>query len=173
MNKLYLAGLPALLLAGMMISCSDDDNPAGGNEGAHMDAVGVALVMDGDTLVKAEGQAITGELELHVGESLGPVLAHSLDDEGLWYRPEFVPDGAHELALSWNGLVCAATINQENWEFTLEGLEEAETALRVRILHEGHDDYVSPELPLHIYLSDAAHGGHSHFTSPEVHVDVE
>jgi len=156
-------GLLALFLStGFLASgCSDDDNPASSDESAHMDAVGVALVMGGDTLVMAataEPTEVSGELEVYEGASTGPVLVHFLDDEGHWFRPEADPDGDHTLDIVTNELMASIELDQASWAFTVTGVGEGETAMRVKILHLGHEDYVSPELPVHVIHSDEAHG---------------
>jgi hypothetical protein len=163
MKKILTKGLLALFLStGFLASgCSDDDNPASSDESAHMDAVGVALVMGGDTLVMAataDPTEVSGELELHEGESAGPVLVHFLDDEGHWFRPDADPDGDHTLDIATNELMLSIELDQAEWAFTATGLAEGETAMRVKILHLGHEDYVSPELPVHVIHSDDAHG---------------
>ncbi len=160
MNRFFrgrLLPLTLLLAGALFVSCDDDDNPAS-EHGEHLDAIGVALVMAGDTLVKAEGTTVSGELEVHEGETLGPLLVHFLSDEGEWFRPDADAGSEYSLDVDANGLVVHVDVNAADWSFTVEGEEEAETVLVIHILHEDHADYTSPELPLHVHHTEGAHG---------------
>ena len=162
MNSKYMWILLAALLPGLVLlnACSDDDNPASSDDGHHMDAVGVAFVMDGDTLVKvtsADVADVVGELEVHEGETLGPILVHFLDDEGNWFRPEHEEDADHSLELRYSSLVASITVDEAEWSFTVEGVEADSSALRVAIIHGDHDDYLSPEIPLIVSHSEGYH----------------
>ncbi len=155
-----ITGLLVLLVSLLMVSCSDDDNPASDSHSEHMDAVGVALVMDGDTLAmatSADAADVSGGVEVAEGATLGPILVHFLDDEGNWFRPETDEDGDHSLELRYSTLVADITVDTANWSFTVEGVEAESSALRVAILHEDHDDYLSPELPLIVTHSEGYH----------------
>lgn len=153
-------GLPALVTLGLALAlgCSSDDNPAGGDDGHHLEAVGVALVHGGDTLSMAVGAvAPADEFHVYEGESLGPILVHFLDEEGHWFRPDADAGEEHALEVLHNQLLVALEMH-DDWSFTLSGVNEGETELIVKVLHEGHADYVSPGLPLHVEHSDGVHG---------------
>jgi len=158
MLKHMWPGLLGLALAIGFTACDNDDDD---DHGEHLEAVGVALVQDGDTLAmatSADTSDVSGEIHLHEGESRGPILVHFLDDEGHWFRPAEDPDGDHSLEILHNQLLVSVALDAANWAFTITGVEEGETALVVRILHNGHADYVSPELPVHVEHSEGAHG---------------
>jgi len=158
MPRMLTTMILALGLALGFTACDNDDDD---EHGHHLEAVGVALVMGTDTLVMAataDPAQVEGELHLHEGESLGPVLVHFLDEEGHWFRPEADPDGEHSLEILHNQLVLTIAVDPETWSFTATGVSEGETEIVVRILHEGHADYVSPNLPVHVEHTDGAHG---------------
>lgn len=159
MRCFLIHGALALGLALGFSACdNDDDND---DHGDHLEAVGVALVLGADTLVlaaSADPAEVEGELHLHEGESVGPILVHFLDEEGHWFRPEADPDGEHSLEILHNQLALTLTVDASTWSFMVEGVAEGETEIVVRILHNGHADYVSPTLPVHVEHTDGAHG---------------
>lgn len=158
MPRMLTTMILALGLALGFTACDNDDDD---EHGHHLEAVGVALVMGTDTLVMAataDPAQVEGELHVHEGETTGPVLVHFLDEEGHWFRPEADPDGEHSLEVLHNQLVLSVTVDQETWSFTATGNAEGETEIVVRILHDGHADYVSPSLPVHVEHTEGAHG---------------
>jgi hypothetical protein len=159
MPRMLTTMMLALSLALGFTACDNDDDDD--EHGHHLEAVGVALVMGTDTLVMAataDPALVEGELHVHEGESVGPVLVHFLDEEGHWFRPEADPDGGHSLEILHNQLALSVALDQEDWTFTATGVSEGETEIVVRILHDGHADYVSPNLPVHVEHSEGAHG---------------
>lgn len=142
----YMPRLLCLALALAFVACDNSDET---QDEHHLEAFGVALVSGADTLVRAEGgQAadVSGLLSLQVNQARTLAL-HFLDDEGHWFRPEPDPDGEHTCAVDHNGSV-QVEIDSLNWMVTLTGLQADSSSLRVRVLHLGHDDFVSPDLPL-------------------------
>jgi hypothetical protein len=151
-------GLMACSLA-FWAGCSDDDDHD--DHGHHLEAVGTMLVHGNDTLLVAVGAdpaGVVGELHVYEGETLGPLLIHFLDEEGHWYRPEAEPGGAHSLEILHNQLMIQLAVEPSDWSFSVTGLEEGETTIVVRILHDDHADYVSPELPVHVEHGEGHHG---------------
>lgn len=161
MSRILTTSALALALALALGFTACDDNDDDNDQGHHLEAGGVALVQGTDTLVMAataDPALVVGELHVHEGESVGPLLVHFLDEEGHWFRPEADPDGEHSLKILHNQLVLEVTVDQTEWAFTATGVSEGETEIVVRILHDGHADYVSPNLPVHVEHSDGAHG---------------
>ncbi|MFA7330554.1 MAG: hypothetical protein WC326_05700 [Candidatus Delongbacteria bacterium] len=149
MSRTLTAGALTLALALGFTACDDNDDTH--EDEHHLEAFGVALVLNGDTLVKSmsgEASEVVGRLELLVSQPTGPILLHFLDEEGAWFRPEADPDGEHSFALTHDPARLSVVPDNLAWSFQLTGLAADSTSLIVRVLHEGHDDYVSPALPV-------------------------
>ncbi len=163
--SLLAALLPLFALLLILPACSDDDdNPVDAGETEHLEAFGVRLLLGETVLVTADGSDVTGTLELTAGVTTDLITVEFLDEDGDWFDPadedhdhEAAPaeedhDHEHELALviADNG-VATFTLGEDiddapsHWSLTLTGVAAGETTLTVKILHEGHDDYVSPE----------------------------
>jgi len=142
--------------------CSNsDDNPAG-DDGDHAEAFGTALIVGSDTLVIADGNVVTGSLAVTFPDTLGPIQVWFLDEDGEWFRPEAHDHGP--LASSEDEVVeldvrieneamASARLGHEDgeeweWAFYLNSITTGTTTLRIALLHEGHDDYVSPQIPV-------------------------
>lgn len=150
-----VTALSILLFAG----CSDDDNPVNEDDSHHLEANGVMLISGTDTLVvaaTANEDDVVGEIHLHEGEETDDITVRFLNDEGEWIEPE-ADDDDHALDIViGNGDIIEAHVH--DWEFHLDGLEEGETWIRVRVMHDDHADYVSPQLPVHVEHSEGHHG---------------
>jgi len=149
MSARYLRAFPALglSLALTLGSCEKDDDTS--HDEHHLEAFGVALVAGTDTLVRALGgqpEDVSGQLLLTVGQPVDLAL-HFLDEEGHWFRPEADPDGEHGFAVD-HASSLQAQLDTLNWNLTLDGLTADSSTITVRVLHLGHDDYVSPALPV-------------------------
>lgn len=142
---------PMILALGLALGFTACDSDDDSHDEHHLEAFGVALVMGTDTLVMStsgEASEVEGRLDLQVGQTRGPVLLHFLDEEGHWFRPEADPDGEHAFALTHDAADFTTTQDADNWSFTATGAAAGASTVVVRVLHEGHDDYVSPALPV-------------------------
>ena len=157
----------ALSLAALFVisGCSDDDNPAGNNpqDQHHLHAVGVRLIHDSDTLVTADGTNVTGEIEIHEGDTLGPCLVWFLDPDSGWYHPAEHADHHLQIDVTASNIVQAilgeTITGADPWSCSFIGLEHGETTVRVKILHVDHPDYTSPLLPVHVHEKHANAAG--------------
>ncbi|MCA9783244.1 MAG: hypothetical protein KDC10_09405 [Calditrichaeota bacterium] len=149
-----VALLAIAVVATTLVGCSDDDTHA---EEEHLDATGSALVFEGDTLVKAtSGNAsdVSGLVTLAMGDTLGPCQVLFLSDEGAWFIPEEEEGEAH--AEHEHGLEIRSTGgfsgfgDAETWQVWFVPSAVGTGSFRLAVLHEGHDDYVSPLLPVQV-----------------------
>ena len=148
MSSHFSRALPALCLTLIFAAC--DDSTTNQDE-HHLEAFGVALVQGVDTLLRStsgNAEEVRGALALQLGQSRGPLLLHFLDEAGHWFRPEADPDGEHSFALDLGATSYGVVVDSLDWSFTATGLQMDSTTLVVRVLHQGHDDYVSPALPV-------------------------
>lgn len=142
--------------------CSDsEDNPAGPDDD-HAEAFGTALIVGTDTLVVVNGNFVTGSLAVMLPDTLGPIQVWFLDESGAWFRPEahdHVPLAATEEEVVEldvrveHPAVATVRLGHEDgeefeWAFYLNSVAPDTTTLRIALLHEGHDDYVSPRIPV-------------------------
>jgi|GEM_PF-2023379 len=152
----------ALLTTVIFTGCDDDSNPVDDNNTSeHLHAVGVKLVQNSQDIIVAEtadSTDVVGLIEIDEG-----IEQHFevwfLNDENEWYYPgENVgnyPDHSMEIVLG-NGDVLESDV--EGWEVHLTGLHEGDSWIRIKVLHEGHSDYISPHLRTTVHHSEGAHG---------------
>lgn len=136
---------------GVSLALFSCDNPDDSHDEHHLEAYGVALVQDADTLlssISGDAEEVRGALNLLVGQTRGPVLLHFLDEEGHWFRPDEDAGSAHRFALDLGASTFQVVADSVQWSLSATGLEPDSTTLVVRVLHEGHDDFVSPALPV-------------------------
>jgi hypothetical protein len=71
------------LVAAVLTAC---DNPVAGDRHVHPD--GIVIRQNTTTLVRVEGQQVTGQLALSLGQQTGPLTVRFLDDDGDEIAPE-------------------------------------------------------------------------------------
>ena len=148
-----LALLAIAVVATGLVGCSDDDEHA---EEEHLDATGSALVLDGDTLVKAMSgdlADVSGQVSLTLGDTLGPCQVLFLSDEGAWFIPveegEEHEEHEHGLEIRSTGGFSGFG-DAETWQVWFVPSAAGTGNFRLAVLHEGHDDYVSPLFPVQV-----------------------
>ncbi|MCB2213130.1 hypothetical protein KQI52_13535 [bacterium] len=164
--SLLAALLPLFALLLILPACSeDDDNPVDAGETEHTEAFGARLLLGETVLAEADGSEVTGSLELTAGVTTELITVQFLDEDGDWFDPadhdhEAAPaeeneDHDSELALVIADTdIATFTLGEDiaeattHWSLTLTGVDAGATTLTVKILHEGHDDYVSPTFPI-------------------------
>lgn len=160
-SKAVLLVLWAVVLV-VMVGCGDD-NPVADEHATHLEAFGVR-VYDGDSLLaEADGVDVTGSFGVAVGDTTAWLTLEFLDDEGAWYDPEsrvHLEEGETSpfaLSVEESGSNVAVVMGTHDdgteWQFRLAGVAVGDDAIRVKTLHEGHDDYVSPEMTVTVVAS--------------------
>jgi|GEM_PF-2718460 len=119
-------------------------------EGAHAEAEGLRLVQNGDTLVWVDAAVVTGEVELHHGETSDPIHVWFKDINGDLFQPEHPDEFWLVGSMADSTIANFVTLDSANWNFTLEGLLEGMTDMTLGIFHDGHADYTAPAIEVHV-----------------------
>ncbi|KAA3606229.1 MAG: hypothetical protein DWQ06_01935 [Calditrichaeota bacterium] len=134
------------------IACSNDDND---EKHDHADAEGLVLKIEEQTIVTYKEGVVTGSLTISDTAETEVELAF-LDDDG----DEFVPhedDGfTPEYVVSdTNIFVVEAEDGEHNHSseethlaFHIEGKQVGTATLTIKLLHNGHSDFTSKEIPV-------------------------
>jgi|GEM_PF-2900181 len=121
----------------------------------HPEAEGLRLVHDGDTLVWVDGSTVTGEIELHHEETSEEIDVWFIDDHGDLFQPDDPDEVWLTGSIADTTIANFASLDSAAFGFTLEGIEEGMTELTLSIVHDGHADYTSPAIEVHV-----EEGGH-------------
>lgn len=117
-------------------------------EPAHAEAEGLRLVLAGDTIVSITGPAVTGEVSVGHLETSGDIEIWFADLNDSLFQPD-TADG-FELRVSSLDTLIATVAQTGPWSFTVTGVEEGMTSLRIAIFHVDHEDYIAPLMELHV-----------------------
>ena len=154
----------ALLAAG----CGDDDNPVNAHQGEeHAEAVGLIIRNSGAEIIRYENGKISGEIDVGHGKETALLSVRFIAEDG----DLFTPDPIDGFSLGWeiaDETVAEVDWHQEDgaWAFHIVGLADGKTTVRLKIMHEGHADFVS--MPIEIHVSDDGPGEeHDHDESAE------
>lgn len=166
--RTYALLLLLLALSLPMLGCDDDDddNPVGADDD-HLEAFGVRLIDDGgNVLVTVDGTGVTGSLALTTGSTIGPFELEFLNADGEWEEAHHEEGDDHdhdhgeeehelEIELEATGVVSVLLGEDdpavdEHMAFSVIAEAVGSTNLRVVILHEGHEDYVSAWIPVQV-----------------------
>ncbi len=113
----------------------------------HEEADGLVLRQGGVDIVTLWQGVVTGEIEVHHEEFTDPIEVFFLAPDSTLFQPD-EPEfslGAvlgDPLAVGYEALA--------QWSFRLEGLVEGMTDITLSILHEGHADFTSPPIEVHV-----------------------
>ena len=152
MLKRRMSALSIFALALFMASCGDEDNPVEpDSHDDHAEAFGLIVRDSGTEIVRVESGQVTGEIEVGHGKETALLSVRFIAEDG----DLFTPDENDEYSLGWEiADESIAEVDQHAedgaWNFHILGLEEGETTIRIKINHEGHTDFVSPEIEIHV-----------------------
>lgn len=127
-----------------LVAC---DNPAEDDHDEHADAEGLALVLGGEEVVRVEEAEVSGSLTVGVGETTSDITVEFLDHDGDEVHAEDL-DEEFSLGVEIRGSEIVTVANTGRWTFTLQGDEAGDTAIRVQLLHDGHADFTTPDIPV-------------------------
>lgn len=136
------AGWSALLLFWLALAT------VSAQAGEHAEPEGLLLRRGSEVVVTVWEGVATGEIEVFHEMTTDEIAVSFLDADGA----EFIPEVAEGFSL-YTELVdpLAVEITQTgDWSFTLTGLLEGITGMSVGIFHEGHVDWLSPEIEVHV-----------------------
>ncbi len=150
MFSIRLRGVAAILFVFVIMSglaaCS---NPAEDDDhDDHAEEIeGVALVLGGDEVVEVLEAEVTGSLSVDEGETTDDITVEFLDHDGEEVHAEDL-DEEFSLGVEVQGSEIVTVANTGQWTFTLRGDEAGDTAIRVLLLHDGHADFTTPDIPV-------------------------
>lgn len=107
---------------------------------------GLVLRVGGQVIAQVWQGVATGEVAIHHEEITGPIEVTFLDADSL----EFTPGAEFDLEVEIADTLIARLTDVQNWNFSVEGLQLGMTTLQVKIEHEGHFDFVSPDIEVHV-----------------------
>ena len=114
-------------------------------------AIGLIVRDSGTEIVRVESGQVTGEIEVGHGKETALLSVRFIAEEG----DIFTPDEKDGYALHWE-IADESIAEVEHhaqdsaWAFHIVGLAEGQTTIRIKINHGSHDDFVSPEIKIHV-----------------------
>lgn len=111
------------------------------------EAEGLVLRHDGNVLAVVWQGVATGEVPVEHEQIEGPIEVTFLDADSVEFSPT---DPAFELRIEVADTTIARVSSFQNWNFSLEGLVVGMTTLQVKVFHEEHFDFVSPDIEVHV-----------------------
>ena len=127
-------------------SVSEDDHD-------HADAEGFRLKMNGQTIVEQlPGGSLTGAIEIEPGEETDLITIYFLDDDG----DEFHPHEEDGFSLGYEfedeGIVEFEQHEEDGaWSFHLHAEDvEDHTEMRLMLKHGGHSDFTTLDIHVHV-----------------------
>jgi len=149
-TRLY--GIAVILFVSLIASglgaCS---NPAEEDDhDEHAEEIeGVALVLGGDEVVTVLDAEVEGSLEVAEGEKTGVITVEFLDHDGEEVHADELDD-EFSLDVVVQGSEIVTVEQPGRWTFELQGDEAGDTAIRVLLLHDGHADFTTPDIPVKV-----------------------
>lgn len=139
-----------LVLSILVVSCSnstssDDDHDE------HEDPAGFRLKMNGAVIVEQlPGQDITGEFELTTGQETDLITIFFLAEDGDEFQPE---DEEYSLGYEFDDEGIAEFeqhAEDGKWSFHLHAEAEGITDMRLKLMHGGHSDFTTRDIHVHV-----------------------
>ncbi|MEX0845262.1 MAG: hypothetical protein WD022_08260 [Balneolaceae bacterium] len=147
--SLFKTLFASIFLIAFAAACS---NSASDDHEEHSDPEGFVLKMNGQNIVtQTPGGTLTGEFELEPGQETDLITLYFLDADGDEFRPtedeytlgyEFEDTGIAEFEQH---------AEDGKWSFHLHAEEvEDSTNLRLMLMHNGHSDFTTQDIPVHV-----------------------
>ena len=141
---------PAIIFAAVFLlafGCGKDDNPLDHKENEHADAVGCVIKQDDIELARAEKGTVVGSFQLLENVQTPLLNFYLITDDGDLFRPE-----GEAFSFAWESkrpdIADAIQLQSDgDWNFHLKGFSSGSTTIKFKVLHEGHDDFVSLDIP--------------------------
>ena len=147
-----IESLTLLVFVLFMAGCGDD-NPVDPDptDEVHAEAIGLIVRTGGQEIVRYENGQVEGQIDVGHGKETPLLSVRFIAEDGVL----FTPDEDDDFSLGWeiaDESIAEVEHHAEDgaWAFHILGLEEGETTIRIKINHEGHADFVSPEIEIHV-----------------------
>jgi hypothetical protein len=114
------------------------------------EAAGVMLIDEesGDTLAMATSMGTTGSLTVPKDSTTDHMVVYFLDAEGIRFQPPVPPHSLGYQVLNTSVAELLPAGAAEPWAFQLRGIAAGTTGLRLKLLAEGIEEYVAPDITL-------------------------
>ena len=145
--------LPKILCGALFTAgCGDDDNPVDHHAGEdHAEAMGVIVRDSGAEIARDEAGQVSGEIEVGHGKETALLSVRFIAEDGDLFTPH-TEDG---YSLAWE--IADESIAEVDWHaedgawaFHIVGVTEGKTTMKLKIMHEGHADFVSRDIEIHV-----------------------
>lgn len=140
-----------LFAALFFLGCSDDNPVRDNHTEQHAEAVGFVIRNSGEEIARYQNGEVSGQIEVGHNKQTALLNVRFLDEAG----DLFAPDSDDGFSLGWEiADEAIAEIEQHDedglWAFHVAGLTEGETALVIKLNHNGHADFVAKGIAIHV-----------------------
>ena len=145
-NKLYKK---AVLGTFVFSACSN--STSSNDEEEHADAEGFVLTMNGaDLVTQLPGGTISGEIELEPGEETDLISIYFFDDDGDRFQPD-EPEFSLGFEFEDEGIAEFEQHEEDGkWSFHIHAEAEGITDLKLKLMHGGHSDFTTQDIHVHV-----------------------
>lgn len=145
--------LSTIILFLFILVTGCDDNPTENEEHDHFEAVGLVITDSGNEIVRNENGQVTGKITVKNGEETALLRIKFIDE----HDGDLVTPTEDEYTLGYtidDETVAEFEQHSEDgkWNFHIHGKKIGSTTIEIKILHEGHSDFVS--LPITIEVTN-------------------
>jgi hypothetical protein len=120
----------------------------------HAEADGLVLRTGGEDVVTVWQGVVTGEIEVHHEEWTEAIEVHFLSPDSTLFQPD---EPEFTLGATIGDPAAVRYESLSRWSFRLEGVLEGMTDISLSIIHDGHADFTSPPIEVHV----EEHHGHA------------
>ncbi|MXW64907.1 MAG: hypothetical protein F4Y00_05145 [Bacteroidetes bacterium SB0662_bin_6] len=135
------------VFAGGLAAC---DNPAEDDHDhdEHAEVEGLLLFIGGEEVVHVHEGEVEGSLTVPVDDETDEITVEFEGHDGEEVHADELDD-EFSLGVVVQGAALVDVHEEGRWSFALHGGDEAgDTAIRVMLLHEGHSDFTTPDIPV-------------------------
>lgn len=125
-------------------------NPTSTEE-EHADAEGFVLTMNGaDIVTQLPGGTISGEIELKPGDETDLISIYFLDDDGDRFQPD-EPEFSLGFKFKKDGIAEFEQHEEDGtWSFHIHAAAAGITDLNLKLMHGGHSDFTTQDIHVHV-----------------------
>lgn len=141
-----------IFLISASIACS---NAASDDHEEHNEAEGFRLISSGQTIVEQlPDQQVTGQISLNAGSETALLSIYFIDHDGAEFQPD---EASYTLGYEFSETGIAEFVQHTEdgkWNFHIKALKADTTQLNLMLLHSGHSDFQSLDIPVHIQTAE-------------------
>lgn len=131
----------------LFVSCNNSTS----SEEEHSEPEGFRLKMNGQTIIEQLPDAtLTGEFELEPGEETALITIFFIDHDGDEFQPD-EPEYSLGAVFEDEGIAEFEQHDEDGvWSFHIHAEAEGITGLTLQMMHNGHSDFDSQEIHVHV-----------------------